>query len=216
MRRLLHPVVALATIPLAVCGPGAPASEASSGEAGGPLLPTQGVYGRSPAAAGGRPSVIMLTPEAGTGATEAGEGSVTIDQFGLTFSPIQIVTRPGVSIVFTNSEAAIAHNVRIRAVGDTVDVLDADANPGERLTVELPTPGGYDVLCDMHPGMTAFIFASPATHTALADTDGTFVLEDVPPGTYTLQLWTADDRVHEPRQIEVGTGHTGIDLGLPG
>ena len=183
---------------------------------GGPVLPAQGIYGRTPASVGGIPSVIMLTPEAETGIPEPGDPSVTIDQFGLTFSPTQVLTRPGAQVVFTNSEAAVAHNVRVRAVGDTVDVLDADANPGERLTVRLPSAGGYDVLCDMHPGMTAFIFASDAAHAAFAGTDGAFVLEGVAPGTYVIQLWTADDGLHETRLIEVGTGHTGIDLGAPG
>jgi plastocyanin len=217
MRRIRRTAAALAAIPLAVCGPGEPASEGTSEEAGGPVLPAQGIYGRTPASVGGIPSVIMLTPQDDeTGIPDASQLSVTIDQFGLTFSPTRVVTKPGAHVVFSNSEAAVAHNVRVRAVGDTVDVLDADANPGERLTVELPSPGGYDVLCDMHPGMTAFIFVSDAAHAAFAEADGAFVLEGVAPGTYTVQLWTADGGLHEDRPIEVGTGRTGIDLGLTG
>ena len=118
-----------------------------------------------------------------------------------------------VSLITTDSANA---RPGLGIVNDLLDLLDADANPGERLAIELPHSGGYDVLCDMHPGMTAFLFASDAAHTALAETDGTFVLEDVAPGTYNLRLWTADDGMYETRRIEVGTGHTGIDLGLPG
>ncbi len=179
-------------------------------------MPTQGVYGQAPAAAGGLPSVIMLTPHPQDDDPEAADPSITIDQFGLVFSPTRIVTRPGSSVIFTNSEAAVAHNVRIRAIGETRDLLNADANPGEQLTVELPIAGGYDVLCDMHPGMTAFVFASDAAHTALAAPDGTFVLEDVPPGLYTLRLWTSSDGTRHLPETEVATGSTRIHLGLPG
>ena len=64
--------------------------------------------------------------------------------------------------------------------------------------------------------MTAFVFASDAAHTALAAPDGTFVLEDVPPGLYTLRLWTSSDGTRHLPETEVATGSTRIDLGLPG
>ena len=74
-------------------------------------MPTQGVYGQAPAAAGGIPSVIMLTPHPQDDDPEAADPSITIDQFGLVFSPTRIVTRPGSSVIFTNSEAAVAHRI---------------------------------------------------------------------------------------------------------
>lgn len=205
---------------LAASTAGCTVSESSPGSAtegdDSSSFPAQGIYGRAPVAAGGVPSVIMLTPaNVGSSANEF-DSTVTIDQFGLTFSPTLITIRLGTAVVFTNSESALAHNVRVRALGSAVDLIDADANPGERLPVTVSTAGGYDVLCDMHPGMTAFVFASNAERSVFAEADGTFQLDDVSPGTYTIQLWTAQGGFHQERIIDIGSGSTGIDLDTSG
>ena len=201
---------------LTTCGFETPPSGTSNtGDASG-ALPMQGIYGQSPAASGGVPSVIMLSAAGAPPETEATASSLTIDQFGLTFSPRYLLADEGASITFTNSESDLSHNVRLRAFGDTLDVIDADANPGEQLVVQLWAAGGYDVICDMHPGMTAFIFISEATHSVFAQTDGGFALDSVPTGTYTLQLWTAEDGFQAPRSVEVGPGRTSINLAMSG
>lgn len=206
------------------CGTGG--GEPAGGEAASetPATPERGVYGQTPPAVGGVPSIVLLTPspaptDAGTstggdgvGGVDGGGEALTIDQFGLTFSPTLGIAPVGSPVVFTNSEAAVAHNVRVRAMGASTDVLNADANAGERLKVELPVAGGYDVLCDMHPGMTAFLFATTAPWTTFSDPDGSFAFDDVPPGMYTIQLWTADGGFHGEQPIEHSTGRTGIDL----
>ncbi|HBV05224.1 MAG TPA: hypothetical protein DEF01_00685 [Gemmatimonadetes bacterium] len=179
-------------------------------------LPMQGVHGQSPAASGGVPSVIMLSPAGASPEIEKTASLFTIDQFGLTFSPRYLLADKGDPITFTNSESDLSHNVRLRAFGDTIDVIDADANPGEQLVVQLLAAGGYDVICDMHPGMTAFIFVSEATHSVFAQTDGSFALDSVPVGTYTLQLWTAASGFQAPRSVEIGPGLTSINLEISG
>ena len=216
MRRARRLACTLLAASTAACGAGEPSSEVTTEEDGIAARPTQGIYGQAPAAVGGVPSVILLTSTHDAASADAAESSVTIDQFGLTFSPTLVTTRLNTPVVFTNSESAVAHNVRVRALGDTADVIDADANPGERLTVELTVSGGYDVLCDMHPGMTAFIFASDASYSVFADADGAYLLDGVPAGTYTIQLWTAESGFHEEQSLEVGTGSTGIDLETSG
>lgn len=209
-------VTALLALSAGACASDEPSSRAAVEEGGAPIQPEQGIYGMAPAAAGGVPSVIMLKRVGDTAVRTETGSPARIDQFGLTFSPTRLLMHLGDTIVFSNSESAVAHNVRIRALTDGVDILDADANPGERITVTLPTIGGYDVLCDMHPGMTAFMFASDAARSVFADTDGTFLLDGVPPGTYTVQLWTADGGFHDARSIEITVGSTGIDLTTPG
>ena len=202
---------------LTACGSEAASLGTSTPEdTAGILLPTQGIYGLVPAAVGGVPSVIMLSPSEGSLGSRATKSSATIDQFGLTFSPRNLLTHSNASVTFTNSESDLTHNVRVRAFGDTVDVINADTNPGEQIVVQLSTTGGYDVICDMHPGMTAFIFTSEAARSVFAQADGSFVLDEVPEGTYTLQLWTAESGFQAPLSVEVGTGKTDIDLELVG
>jgi len=127
------------------------------------VRPEQGIYGLAPAAAAGVPSVIMLEPLGGTSVLTETEPPAPIDQFGLTFSPTLLVAHVGDTTVFSNSESAVAHHLRIRALINQVDILDG-----------------------------------------------------VPPGAYTVQLWTADGGFHDARSIEVTVGSTGIDLTTPG
>lgn len=172
----------------------------------------QGIRGMAPEATGGVRSVVMLDP---VGAPEAapvevtttGEEPVTIDQFGLAFSPTTAVVPVGEVLRFTNLEASLVHNVEIRSIDQDSTVFYGDAASGEVIDVPLLEVGGYDVLCDYHPGMTAFAFATDATYTVIAELDGSFELL-APPGEYTLRVWSADPGRRSEHDIVLGAGTT--------
>jgi plastocyanin len=151
--------------------------------------PAEGVFGRAPAAVGGIPSVITLGTPAPVDFGEAREP--VMDQLGLAFSPRHLLVRPGGAVHFTNSET-LPHNVHVRSVAGDSTVLNEDTPPGERFSFVFHEEGGYDVLCDVHPGMTAFIFVTDAPYAAFADADGGFHLSGVPAGEYTLTVWSID------------------------
>lgn len=165
--------------------------------------------------------MVTLEPAGDTpvgGDPPAGEGSFpppVVDQFGLAFLPSVLVVRSGGPVTFTNSEGALVHNVHIRSIEGDSTVFNGDTSPGEELSVELPSAGGYDVLCDMHPGMTAFLFATDAPYASAAAPDGRFRLHGVPPGAYTIRVWTSDGGLGEPRDVEVTAGTTELDLASP-
>lgn len=184
------------------------------------MAPT-GVYGSAPPAVGGVPSVVMLTPVVGDGeATAAGaarEGTPTlddphIDQFGLSFSPRLLLVPVGASLRVTNSEAALTHNVHVQSVATGATLFDDDAATGDELRVTLADAGGYDVTCSMHPGMTAFVFASDAPYAVFAEPDGSFSLGSPPPGEYEVRLWTGKDGYADPIRVRVSGESTRIDL----
>lgn len=196
-----------------------------------------GVHGRAPAAVGGIPSVVMLTPVEGGNGERGGEpapgarggersaspsaatprrDAAVVDQFGLAFSPRILIVAAGTPVTFTNSEGALTHNVHVRSIDGDSTVFDGDTTPGEGVAVELAGPGGYDVLCEMHPGMTAFVFTTAAPYAVAAGPDGTFGLGPLPAGPYRVQIWTADSGFGREREVVVGDGATTIDLTSPG
>ena len=170
--------------------------------------PPEGVYGQAPAAVGGTPSVVSLqAPFVEVEPTAA----PVMDQFGLVFSPRRMVVRAGEEVTFKNSES-LAHNVHVRSMEADSDVLNVDTDPGDSYVFAFEQPGGYDVFCDIHPGMTAFIYATVASYTVIADDDGNFVFTDVPPGSYTVTVWSVDPDLVGESTVEVGVGSTKIEF----
>jgi plastocyanin len=194
---------------LAASACGAPADEAatpgSEGASGseGAAPPADGVYGRVPRAVGGVPSVVLLEAE-GVSAS-ARERPAKIDQLGLQFTPRFLIAPVGESMIFRNSES-IAHNVMVRSVESSQMLLNADTPPGDSLLFVLEEPGGYDVACEVHPGMTAFIYATDAPYGAFAETDGTFTISGVPAGEYAMRVWSIDPAGRSERTVSVSDG----------
>lgn len=160
--------------------------------------PGEGVFGRAPAPVGGVPSVIMLTSQAAIDTDDAREP--TMDQLGLTFLPRLLIARPGEPVHFANSET-LPHNVNVRSIAGDSMVLNTDTPPGERFDFVFEEEGGYDVLCEVHPGMTAFIFVTAAPHAVFAETDGSFHLSGVAAGEYTLTVWSIDPAARSTHTI---------------
>jgi plastocyanin len=171
------------------------------------------VFGQAPAAAGGIPSVVMLSPASGEdNSAPVFDADPVIDQFGLVFSPNILLIGMGQSVTFTNSES-LAHNVNLRQIETDAMVLNVDTDPTESAQYTFDESGGYDVRCDVHPGMTAFVFASPTPYTVFANLDGEFTLSGVPPGSYTLTVWSTDEALNSERTVEVGEARTELDAG---
>ena len=168
-----------------------------------------GVSGYAPAAVGGIPSVVSL--QAPFVEVIPSEETPVIDQFGLMFSPRRLVVRVGQAVRFTNSES-LAHNVHLRFIASDSTVLNVDTDPGGAVEFSLDQPGGYDVLCDTHPGMSAFIYATMSPYTVIAENDGQFLIQGVPPGTYDLTIWSVDPNLAIERSVELGPGSTQLDL----
>src|SRR5438034_1348389 len=75
-------------------------------------------------------------------------------------------------------------------------------------------PGLVRVFCNVHPRMVAFVQVMATRHYTQPGRDGSFVLEDVPPGPYTLRIW--HERSPEvARDLTVGpAGVTGLEVQL--
>lgn len=205
-KTLLRPLAFAGFVAVIACGGGdAPVPGAEEAVTAPP-----GVSGQAPAATQGIPSVVTLEPPDGASAGPTSEPAV-MDQLGLSFMPNTLVVRPGQTVRFTNSET-LAHNVHIEPVGSDSTIFLEDMVPGAATELTLEREGGYDVTCDEHPGMRAFIYVTSAPYAAFADVTGYFQIPDVPPGTYTVSVWSATADLRSQRELAVTGESTVLDL----
>lgn len=116
-----------------------------------------------------------------------GTAEVTIEQKGRRFVPELVAITLGGSVSFPNKDAFL-HNVFSQSSSRKFDL--GSFKKGETKTKEFPAPGVVDVYCNIHPEMAATILVLPnQRHTRVA-ADGTFTLEGVPPGTWTVFAYT--------------------------
>jgi hypothetical protein len=63
------------------------------------------------------------------------------------------------------------------------------------------------VKCDIHPWMNAFVAVSPHPYFSVTGDDGSFKLENLPPGTYTIEAWHEKYKVLE-QTVTIGDKET--------
>jgi plastocyanin len=198
----LHDVRRLAPLLVAAVVAGCSGEPEPAPPADTPAAPPEGVFGTAPPAAGGTPSVITLTPTRGPGAAPAPRANPRMDQLGLAFNPGLLVVRTGETVTFTNSET-IAHNVHVAFSDNDSTALEYDTDPNGSVDLLMDREGGYEVSCELHPGMRAFIYVTSAPYAVFANNNGSYRVEGVPPGTYELSVWSVDPTRRSERTIEV-------------
>jgi hypothetical protein len=60
---------------------------------------------------------------------------------------------------------------------------------GSEITRALTTTGLMKLECDCHPWMTGFVYIFDHPYVTITDENGVFVIDDVPPGVYTVEAW---------------------------
>lgn len=115
-----------------------------------------------------------------------------LDQEHCIFKPAVQVIRPG-KLEVTSSDPVL-HNTH-GFYGQRTAFNLALPEKGVRITRELPRPGLVRVECDAHGWMLAHIYVADSPYYALTGEDGSFRIDDIPPGNYTLvatQHYTGD------------------------
>jgi len=103
-----------------------------------------------------------------------------------TFVPHVVVVPVGGTVEFPN-EDPIFHNV-FSVSGENRFDLDLYKRPKSG-TWTFQTPGIVRVYCNIHPQMSAVVIVRDNPYFAKAGADGSFSIEDVPAGKYTLKAW---------------------------
>jgi plastocyanin len=170
--------------------------------------PTPAVRGRAPKATGGFPSVVLLAPEEALTETPAPDqlaaAPAVMDQYGNAFQPKVLVVRVGEPVDFENSEDVL-HNVHVLDMegGKTVFNVGTPVVGSYRHVFE--KEGAYDVSCDIHPYMAAYIIVTSAPYWAIAGMEGGFEIPEVPEGAYRLSVWNLDAERRLEDRVEIGS-----------
>jgi len=113
-----------------------------------------------------------------------------IDQKGLVFQPHVSAVQVGTTVDFLNSDS-VAHNVFWTSIGGNKKLNHNMGTwpKGERKSFKFDTPGAVPVLCNVHPEMSAYLVVVPTPYFAISDQTGTYRIENVPDGNYTVNAW---------------------------
>jgi plastocyanin len=113
-----------------------------------------------------------------------------IDQKGLKFNPGILVVQVGTTVDFQNDDS-VQHNVFWPSVGgNKKEGHNLGTWPrGEKRSYKFEQPGVVALLCNVHPEMSGYIVVSPTPYFAQTDASGSFKIDDVPDGKYSLVIW---------------------------
>ena len=132
-----------------------------------------------------------------------------MDQVSLSFGPELLFVRTGQPAEFRNSDDTL-HNVNVKHEETREQAFNVAIPTGGNYQHTFGRDGFYRVGCDIHPAMAASIFAATTPFTTLAAVDGSFAFDDVPPGPWTVTIYTGGKRLH--KDVEVKGGVTQVTI----
>ena len=105
---------------------------------------------------------------------------VEIKQEGRQFNPRVAVVQTGTNLMFPNMDA-VYHNVFSNSPRNSFDLGTYQAGDKAR-SVTVTGPGVVDIFCNIHQKMSAKVLVVPSVLYTKVHPDGTFRIENVPPG----------------------------------
>ena len=212
--RALHALLLLLLSAIVACGGAAPsetpplvetppATRAASVEDDGAAR----IAGIALPARGMVRSIIALEPHAELDEPVSEEVPV-IDQYGRLFIPDFLMVLAGKTVRFTNSEDDL-HTVHVKDEAGESLINVATIN-GSRYDFLVEKPGEYVVICNTHTEMFADILAFDTPYFVMAEADGSFSLDGVVPGTYTVVVLYGGERTE--REVQLVAGPNQLDL----
>jgi len=150
-----------------------------------------------------RRSVVYLDPAPRAAFDAREETRPRLDQRNETFVPHVLAIVAGTSVDFPNNDRTY-HNVFSLSKTRTFDLGRYAA--GRSKAVKFDKPGIVRVFCDIHSHMSAFILVFAHRYFSVADEDGVYRLENVPPGSYNVFAWNESAPLESRRVVVPESG----------
>lgn len=129
-----------------------------------------------------------------------------IDQNGCLYHPHVLGVIVGQPLQFKNSDGLL-HNVHaLPKVNQEFNI----AMPAERTTADHKfeqAEGVFQIKCDVHPWMAAYVAVLKHPFFAVTGTDGKFTIANLPAGNYTVEAWH-EKLGFQTQQVTVTDGGT--------
>ena len=135
-------------------------------------------------------AVVSITDISRGVALDAPASPPAIDQRGCRFAPHAIMVGVDQLVEIRNSDP-VSHNIHTVAF-DNRPINKMQPPELEKLEVTFGVAEKVKVKCDIHEWMSAWVVVADHPYHAVTGVDGSFALENVPPGTYTLEVWHED------------------------
>jgi plastocyanin len=135
---------------------------------------------------------------------------VEIKQEGRQFSPRVAVVQTGTSLVFPNMDS-VYHNVFSNSPRNSFDLGTYQAGEKAR-SVTVTGPGVVEIFCNIHQKMSAKVLVVPSVLYAKVQPDGSFHIDNVPPGVRRLVAWSPETKA-EMQKVAVN-GRTEVSFTL--
>lgn len=137
--------------------------------------------------------------------------TVTMLQKNKRFNPHILAIPVGSTVDFPNSDR-IFHNAFSNFSGQPFDV--GLYPPSTTRKIEFRRAGIVRVFCNIHSAMSAVIAVVPTPYFAVTETDGSFSIDGVEPGTYVLKLFheRSTESELQARTLPVTLPGSGIEL----
>lgn len=128
---------------------------------------------------------------------------LTLDQKGCWFTPHVLVVPVGQSFHVLNDDD-ILHNVHTHGE-ENRPINKAQPKFLKRLKMSFRRAEFVQITCDVHGWMEGWVVAANHPYHAVTDENGNFRLENVPPGSYTLEFWH-ETLGKQSRQVQIAAG----------
>jgi plastocyanin len=131
--------------------------------------------------------IITMTPLDPSNHKPRTQQAVNIDMVGKTYAPGVAIAALDDKISFINRDS-VKHNVFSSSGGNSFDL--GTYGRGKSSSVQFSKPGVVKVYCNIHPDMVAFVGVSKSGYSAVTAATGKFTVSSLPPGQYTLNMWS--------------------------